>query len=654
MKPVYLVLLLLYCVVPARIFSQKPNNANCHSAFSADSVFSCNNSLQVQFTDESVIPDGDTIVRKTWVLGDGTISYESNPKHFYLKSGVFSVTLKVLTSSGWTDSVTREAYIHVVGLKVDLGSDTAICDGNSVLLDAGNSGASYLWSNGSTSQTQVVMDPGKYWVQVDRDGCSSSDTLQIRLNPSLMPKFGYALLGNCVPMNVQFRDSSLTCGVTIVRWTWDFGDGSVSSAQHPLHLYTDTGEYTVRLTVYDNAGNNITRSKKVQIRSQDLAVNLGKDTSFCFGSFYVLDAGFAGASYTWSTGETSQQIMVMDDGEYFVEVQQGGCKGRDTIKLSTIFPVLPEWSYAIQGKCLPVKVNFSDKSQVRCNQNVIRWQWDFGDGTFSTLQNPSHEYLRSDSIVVRLKLTTDQGISISKARKIFIENTIPVVDLGADKMVCSNSSVMLDAGIDNATYLWAPSHLVSSDTIRKPMATVKESTLFKVNVTQCMVTVTDSIRVMVAVVPKPIITRDDERLRSTPSLSYQWYRNGKKIQGAVGRSFKPETAGYFTVLVKNQLGCESLSDPFFFLPKGKRHHWFHGIHVKCTPNPGNGQFQLLLSSLPEKSIQLKVFDRFGQVVYRSQVVNFITAVDISKFAKGVYMVELKLEDERFTMPVIIQ
>lgn len=251
-------------------------------------------------------------------------------------------------------------------------------------------------------------------------------------------------------------------------------------------------------------------------------------------------------------------------------------------------------------------------------------------------------------------MTTDQGISISKAKKIFIENTVPVVDLGADKLVCSNATIMLDAGIDSARYQWTPSHLLSSDSVRKPMATVKESTLFKLIVTQCAVTVEDSIWVNVAQVSKPAITRDDDRLRSSPALSYQWYRNGKKLNGATNRTIKPETAGYFTVLVKNQLGCESLSDPFFFLPKGKRHHWFHGIHVKCTPNPGNGQFQLLLSALPEKPIQMKVYDRFGQVIYKTRVTNFITPVDISKYAKGVYMVELRLEEERFTLPVIIQ
>lgn len=654
MKPVYLLCLLLFCVVPARIFSQQPHNANCHSAFSADSVYTCNDRLQVQFADESIIPEGDTVVKKTWKLGDGTVSYENAPRHYYARPGIYTVSFKIETSSGWSDSLTRQAYIHVAGTIVNLGPDTAICDGSSLLLDAGNPGANYIWSNGMTTASQWVMDPGKYWVQVEKNGCFSSDTILVKLNPSLLPKFGYTFLGTCVPMEVQFRDSSLVCGVSIIRWAWDFGDGSTSGLQHPKHLYTDTGEYMVRLTIYDNTGNSITRSKKLLVRSQDLVVQLGKDTSFCFGNMFTLNAGFPGATYLWSTGETTQQIQVMDDGEYSVEVRMGGCKGRDTIKLATIFPLTPEWAYAISGKCLPVAVSFSDKSFTRCQQSIVKWRWDFGDGQESSLQHPTHEYLRSDSFLIRLTVTTSEGISVSKARKIFIENTTPVMDAGPDKFVCANSAVTLDAGIDQAQYKWTPSGLLDYDSIRKPTATVRENTLFKVAVTQCMVTITDSVWVKVAAAPAPVITKEDQKLRSTPAFGYQWYRNDRKINNANSRIYKPESAGYYTVKVKNQLGCESVSAPYFFLPKGKHHHGFRGIHIKCTPNPGNGRFQLLLSELPEKPMQLRVLDRFGQVIYRAQVVNYVTAIDISQRAKGVYMIELRMEDDRVTIPLILQ
>ena len=53
-------------------------------------------------------------------------------------------------------------------------------------------------------------------------------------------------------------------------------------------------------------------------------------------------------------------------------------------------------------------------------------------------------------------------------------------------------------------------------------------------------------------------------------------------------------------------------------------------------------------------MQLRVLDRFGQVIYRAQVVNYATAIDISQRAKGVYMIELRMEDDRVTIPLILQ
>ena len=51
------------------------------------------------------------------------------------------------------------------------------------------------------------------------------------------------------PLNVQFTD--LSTG-TITSWLWDFGDGSTSTLQNPAHVYTDSGQYTVSLTVTDD------------------------------------------------------------------------------------------------------------------------------------------------------------------------------------------------------------------------------------------------------------------------------------------------------------------------------------------------------------------------------------------------------------------
>ncbi len=62
---------------------------------------------------------------------------------------------------------------------VDLGEDQDLCEGANLTLDAGNTGASFTWSNGASGQTLDVTESGTYWVTVDDGVCSSSDTINV-------------------------------------------------------------------------------------------------------------------------------------------------------------------------------------------------------------------------------------------------------------------------------------------------------------------------------------------------------------------------------------------------------------------------------------------------------------------------------------------
>ena len=70
---------------------------------------------------------------------------------------------------------------------VDLGKDTVLCEDKTLLLDAQNIGATYLWQDNSTNQTYLVSKPGKYFVRVTNKGCGSNDTIAVDYN--LKPLF---------------------------------------------------------------------------------------------------------------------------------------------------------------------------------------------------------------------------------------------------------------------------------------------------------------------------------------------------------------------------------------------------------------------------------------------------------------------------------
>jgi len=96
-------------------------------------------------------------------------------------------------------------------------------------------------------------------------------SLQISLSGSgynLVADFEAQPLSGDVPLEVQFTDQS---SGNISDWLWDFGDGSISIQQHPLHTYTSGGTYSVTLTVYDqDLSVQLTRMDYIQATTRPL------------------------------------------------------------------------------------------------------------------------------------------------------------------------------------------------------------------------------------------------------------------------------------------------------------------------------------------------------------------------------------------------
>ena len=121
---------------------------------------------------------------------------------------------------------------------VDLGADTVICNGNSIVIDAGSGFSSYHWSSGSVSQSITVNATGIYYVEVtDSYGCVNTDTINVYVNPSV-----FVNLGN--DTTIYVGDSySLNAGSGFISYLWN--DGSVnqtlivdaSAAGIGTHLY---------------------------------------------------------------------------------------------------------------------------------------------------------------------------------------------------------------------------------------------------------------------------------------------------------------------------------------------------------------------------------------------------------------------------------
>lgn len=159
-----------------------------------------------------------------------------------------------------------------------LGNDTSICEGDQIVLDAGNPGYSYSWNTGATTQTINVSDSGTYSVTVTTPyNCVNTEDKHVAFYPgprvegfNFIPLF-YEELGK-----VKFSPLNPT---DVVSYEWNFGDGSALSTQmSPLHVYAASGDYTVTLKVY-NGCSTYTISLPIHVDLPTGIVTLGKDVA---------------------------------------------------------------------------------------------------------------------------------------------------------------------------------------------------------------------------------------------------------------------------------------------------------------------------------------------------------------------------------------
>ncbi|MBB3167898.1 PKD domain-containing protein [Simiduia aestuariiviva] len=140
-------------------------------------------------------------------------------------------------------------------------------DGSSVSTVTSVASDTLTWSVTPTAPTQVF-----YLARITQADGQKAWTAPIWLNPTGAPTGNTPPVANfshtTSTLTASFVDSSSDSDGSVVSWTWDFGDGNVSSAQHPSHTYAAAGSYSVTLTVTDDAGATASSTGNVSVAVQ--------------------------------------------------------------------------------------------------------------------------------------------------------------------------------------------------------------------------------------------------------------------------------------------------------------------------------------------------------------------------------------------------
>ncbi len=167
-------------------------------------------------------------------------------------SATYTVTCTDINSCSDTDEVVVNV-VSVPTASINTGQDTVtVCDGNSVTLKAGG-GTTYIWNTTETTDSIIVSPAATatYTVTAVNSICTDTAEIIVEVVPLPVVSFSADDTSGCVPLSVNFTDNTSSA---IQDWLWDFGDGTTSAEQNPLHTYTADGTYDVTLTVTDDNG----------------------------------------------------------------------------------------------------------------------------------------------------------------------------------------------------------------------------------------------------------------------------------------------------------------------------------------------------------------------------------------------------------------
>jgi len=318
------------------------------------------------------------------------------------------------------DSIEVDFYAPV---EIDLGQDTAVCEGSDLILDAGSGFTQYLWNTGDTNQSILISSEGNYWVTVtDMFGCSGTDTIYVELFEGVDISLGEDTT------ICQGESITLDAGFGYVLYEWQDGQ----SGQY--YSVSETGIYSVYVEDYFGCSG----SDEIYVFVSDPMVDLGSDTLICGDQTLLLDASEGFVSWLWQDNSDESILEVVDSGTYWVEAtDEFGCLAYDEIEIGQ-FPYPVADLGADKGFCA------GDTLILSVPAGPFNYYWNGEPG--------NNEYFVSNPGTITLTVTNPCD---SVTDEIFIEEyPVPEVDLGPDDILFPENSITLQAGDGFDTYVW--------------------------------------------------------------------------------------------------------------------------------------------------------------------------------------------------------
>ncbi len=335
--------------------------------------------------------------------------------------GTYWVKVSINSSCYYGDTINVS---YIPSPTVNLGNDTTLCPGNTVILNATYPNATYHWQNNASTPTFNVTQQGVYWVKVSLlNNCYKYDTIVVNYSP--VPQIN---LGNDT---VLCQGQSLILNATFLNSTYLWQNGATT----PTYTVSNQGMYWVQVA------NSISCTNRDTINvsySPSVFVNLGNDTTLCQGDTLKLNVTTPFSTYLWQDATTNSIYNVSNQGIYWVKLtNQYGCFKYDSINvnyMSLPFIDLGNDTTLCKGQTLLLKATLAG----------VNYLWQ--DNSTNSTYNATHQGL------YWVKVTNQSNCSFKDTINIFYSN--PNLNLGPDLTLCNGKSIELNVGNKYISCLW--------------------------------------------------------------------------------------------------------------------------------------------------------------------------------------------------------
>jgi gliding motility-associated-like protein len=389
-----------------------------------------------------------------------------------------------------------------------LNADTIACVDEEYQLNTDNSGYGpfdYVWSgpihnlSNYTISNPVYLphQSGSYelfYSITDINGCKAYDSITL-VSDKPVAEFDILTLPGCSPLEVEFQNNSTGA----VSYLWDFNDGTSTTQENPLHLFTNSSPeikyMEVNLTAYSVLGCTDRETDYVMIWPSPTAEITALPQTSCNPAHIMLVSTPGNSLYHWQFGDESSDTATTRFSIYhpytntgFTDkiftasvVTQSSLNCFDTAEVNITVYATPTANFEVS----PEEQNFPENIFEIENLTAGNWNyaWDFGNGESSTSQFPGTiEYDEAGVYTISLRVMGEH-CSDSTEATVRLRPAPPVANFkGADDGCMPHTITLINESTYADSYLWEFGD-GSVSTAKDPTYTYYEAGIYKIKLT---------------------------------------------------------------------------------------------------------------------------------------------------------------------------